>query len=195
MVPAYAVMDVGFAALLGVQGEPATYTPAGGQPVAVTVLFNEAQTVIDPQTQTSTTKPVARAWSSSMPNARNGDRLSIRGVAYYLTEPQIDGYGTTNLFLSRDTQVPIAPSGLTVVNEANKARLNWTRNANNETNVEVWSYNTTGDPIFVLIATLATGVATYLDTASFLPGETFTYKVRNINGAGPSPFSNQASIS
>lgn len=189
MTQAQAVLDIGFAALLDTHGEPATYYPAGGYPPGVdaesstvTVIFDEDSVVIDPETMTSSLAPRAMTWTSDIPTARNGDRLELRGTVYNVLHAKVDGVGMTALTLSRGIQVPLAPSSLGVELIDGQAVLSWTRNATNNSAVEVWHDDRSG---WALLATLAAGVTTYTHTASMSNG----YKVRNTNQSGPSPFS------
>lgn len=191
MTQAQAVLDVGFASLLVVHGEPATYTPAGGAASTIQVIFDEAGKVIDPETQIISTRPQARAWSYQVSSPEKA-RLAVAGVTYNVLEGMVDGLGTTLMPLSRDTQIPIAPSGMVgslflgVI-----PQLDWARNASNNTAVEIW--RATGSGASALFTSQAAGVITLQDL-TVSSGTTYRYKVRNTNVSGPSPFSNEVSI-
>lgn len=190
MTQAQAVLDTGFAAHLAVHGETATFTPAGGAASSIQVIFDEAAEIADPQTGILTTAPQARAWSSQVPSPDNG-RLALGGVTYNVVLAKADGLGVTHMTLSRDTMIPIAPSGLTGIVNGGFPQLDWVRNATNNTAVEVW--RATGAGSFALLTTLSAATVSYQDGSAFV-GNTYHYKVRNTNGSGPSPFSNQVSV-
>lgn len=187
MTQAEAVLNTGFEMHLAVHGETATFTPAGGTASSIQVIFDEAAEVADPQTGILTTAPQARTWSANAPSADRG-RLVARGVTYNILLAKEDGFGVTHMMLSRNTEIPVAPSGLSVINEGGKPRLNWTRNATNNTAVEVWR-QLLGDWFY--LTTLADNAVTYLDTSA-ASGFAYSYRVRNTNQSGPSPDSNVA---
>lgn len=176
----------GFQALLGVSGVKATYFPAGGlaaDEIIVRGDFLERYERLDPLTlQVIGTNPAFGLVTDIAPNAQQGDRLLIAGTYFHVIEPQVDGLGVTVLILSRDTQVPIAPSRLNAQMNLGQIELAWTRNANNNTAVEVWS-DPDGDGIFTRLATLGAGITTHTDS-----GLAVGYRIRNTNKVGPSPF-------
>lgn len=182
MTQAEAVLSAGFESHLAIHGESAAFTPPGGTASTITVIFDEAAEIVDPQSGILTTKPQARCRSSDVALAQNG-RLAVRGVTYNVLMAKVDGLGNTYLTLSRDKQVPSAPSALSIELVLGRAVLSWTRTATNNTAVEVWSANSISEG-FTRIAVLNPNVETYQDAAV-----TPLYKVRNTNKAGPSAFS------
>jgi len=192
MTAATAALDVGFAALLAHHGEAATYTPAGGAAVAITAIFDEKTQIIEPQTGIVTTAPTVRTWTSSTPAAKMGDRIArpSTGVTYNVLRVEPDGISSTILILSRDTQIPVAPSGLLGTLPDIFPNLNWTRNATNNTAVEVWRAEGAG--AFSRLEVLGAAITTYEDVN--VSQLTYRYKIRNTNLSGPSPFSNEVQI-
>lgn len=86
---------------------------------------------------------------------------------------------------------PTAPSSLVATLIANGVKLDWTDNSTNETGFEIW-LSINGDDSF-LLKTVASGVVTFSDMR-FLT-DSLVYKVRAINGAAASAFSNTQTIS
>ncbi len=180
----------GFQALLGVAGVPATYYPAGGlesDELTVRGYFLERYERFDPLTlQVIGTAPAFELVYDDLPNALDGDRLYIpsKGLSYNVIEAKRnhDGVGKTLLILSRGGALPIAPSRLNAQLNMGNIELGWTRNATNNTAVEVWS-DADGDGNYVRIATLAAGAVTHSDSALAVG-----YKIRNTNKSGPSRF-------
>lgn len=85
------------------------------------------------------------------------------------------------------TTPPLAPSNLTATLQGPPPtiRLNWTDNANNETNFVVQQSVNNG--AFSTIATLGANVVTFT-TPTLTPGSTYSYQVQATNGAGASAF-------
>ena len=72
---------------------------------------------------------------------------------------------------------------------ASRIDLAWTDNATNETGVEI--ERKTGDGGFQPFRSLGPNTTAYEDT-SVSPGVAYTYRVRAVNGAGGSSYSNEA---
>ena len=184
-------LSQGFQSLLAAAGVDATYLPAGGlgaDEITVRGDFLERYERIDAATLLVVgTSPAFECVADDVPNAQQGDRLLIGGTYYHATEARRDhdGAGNTLFILSRDTALPIAPSRLGVELSNGQAVLSWTRNATNNTAVEVW-YDVDGDGEFTKLATLAAGTTTYTDTSG---APAIAYRLRNTNKSGPSPFS------
>jgi hypothetical protein len=87
--------------------------------------------------------------------------------------------------------LPAAPSGLTA-NAASSTRidLSWTDNASNELGFSV--ERATGGGAFAAIASVGPDATGYADTG-VASSTTYSYRVRAVNGAGSSPYSNVAS--
>jgi FtsP/CotA-like multicopper oxidase with cupredoxin domain len=85
------------------------------------------------------------------------------------------------------TTPPLAPSNLTaaLLGPPPTIRLNWTDNANNETNYVVQQSVNGG--AMATIATLGANVVTFT-TPTLTPGSTYSYQVQAVNTAGPSAF-------
>ena len=87
---------------------------------------------------------------------------------------------------------PAAPTGLTATAiSASRIDLDWTDNADNEANFEIErSTDGSGGP-FSLLDTVSANTTTYQDTG--LSAETgYCYRVRAVNAAGPSAFTDVA---
>lgn len=89
---------------------------------------------------------------------------------------------------------PAAPSGLTANLRAGAIVLDWQDNATDERayTVERAEYTATGWTPFATLATLPANSITYADGA--FAARSYTYRVRAENAAGPSGYSNTASI-
>lgn len=90
--------------LMEVFGEPVTYTPAGGSPISLTAVFDEAYTpvqlVADPSVMS--VMPVLGVQLSQMPvgydpeNAQ-GDQFTVRGHTYVVKAGKPDSHGAARL--------------------------------------------------------------------------------------------------
>lgn len=90
------------------------------------------------------------------------------------------------------TTPPVAPSNLQVAVSASQAiQVTWNDNAGNEQSQEL--ERSTDGINFVKIATLASDINIYADS-NFEAGNTYSYRVKALNGNGSSPYSNTASI-
>ncbi len=88
-------------------------------------------------------------------------------------------------------QPPADPSGLTATaNGASQIDLAWTDNSSNEDNFKIERH--AGDGNFAEIATVGADVTSFGDTGLSV-STTYTYRVRAVNGAGNSGYSNEAS--
>lgn len=86
---------------------------------------------------------------------------------------------------------PVAPTVLSAqVISKTQINVSWTDNSANETGFELYR-STNDNSNFRLWATLAAGVTSYQDTGLFA-NVTYYYKVRSINAANQSAFSNEA---
>jgi hypothetical protein len=88
--------------------------------------------------------------------------------------------------------LPAAPSGLTAT-AVSRSRIDlaWQDNSANETGFQIERSRSGG--AFSLIATATPGATSYSDTDGLTPNKTYTYRVRAVNGAGSSAYSNTAS--
>lgn len=88
--------------------------------------------------------------------------------------------------------LPAAPSGLTATAiSRSRIDLAWQDNSSNETGFQI--ERSRSGSAFSLIATTAAGAATYSDTSGLTPNKLYSYRVRAINTAGSSAYSNTAS--
>lgn len=177
----------GLQALFSAAGVDVTYYPAGGLEADEATIrgdFIERYERMDPVTmQLIGTSPAFHASEDDISDAKQGDRLLIDGDYFHVIEPQTDSAGGVLLILSRETQIPIAPSRLNAELSMGQIVLAWTRNASNNTAVEVWTSN--DGSTWVRLDALAAGVTTYTDESGSVAQ---MYKVRNTNKSGPSPF-------
>jgi len=70
------------------------YTPAGGSPLSLMAVFDDAHLRVDPGTGApiSSTNPIMGIRNSDLPAApRKGDTVLVRGVRYRVIEAQPDG--------------------------------------------------------------------------------------------------------
>ena len=88
--------------------------------------------------------------------------------------------------------LPAAPSGLaaTAVSRS-RIDLAWQDNSANETGFQIERSRSGG--AFSLIATATPGATSHSDTDGLTPNKTYTYRVRAVNAAGSSAYSNTAS--
>ena len=82
-------------------GESATYTPAGGPSVDITVLFDHEYLNVDATggVVVESVHPTVLARTSDVPNAAHGESLVIGPEVYYIVGVQPDGQGMTQLIL------------------------------------------------------------------------------------------------
>jgi len=88
---------------------------------------------------------------------------------------------------------PTAPSGLVAqgTSTTSTATINWTDNAANEDNYQVYR-STVNNTNYLLLATLPANTHSFKDIGLFA-NAVYYYKVRAINAGGPSAFSNEDS--
>jgi len=87
---------------------------------------------------------------------------------------------------------PSAPSSLSAtINAASNIALNWSDNSFNETGFEV--QRGTDGINYTPLATTAADATSFIDV-NFVRGTTYHYKVRAVNAAGPSVFTNPVQI-
>lgn len=83
-------------------GEPVTYTHLGGNPYTTTGIFEAATEQVDPDTGVailSNQPMISFKLSALQAIPRQNDRVTIRGKAYQVVEPEFDGQGTVTLRL------------------------------------------------------------------------------------------------
>jgi serine protease len=107
-----------------------------------------------------------------------------------------DNYGAKSSATTTATirsPLPDAPSGLVASSPRNsEVGLRWTDNSANEQNFEVYR-STSSSSGFVQVATLGANTTAYTDR-QVQKKTTYYYRVRALNGAGPSAYSNTANI-
>ena len=82
-----------------------TYTPQGGGPSTIKVVFeNQYQSIemLSEGVGVESTGPAATCKTSDVSTAKHGDTLAISGKIYYINGVQPDGTGLTRLLLSED---------------------------------------------------------------------------------------------
>ena len=103
--------------------------------------------------------------------------------------------GSSNIatFGSTAPSTPAAPTNLSATLQAGpQALLTWTDNSTNESGFVI--ERSVNGGIFSVLAQVGAGVVTYIDT-TISSGSTFTYRVKAVNSAGSSAYSNTASVS
>jgi len=83
----------------GDMGEPATYTPNGGDPSPITVLFSREFVAIE---GVETMRPVVTAKTSDVSTAKADDSVSLAAGTFTVFGVQDDGTGLTTLILTAD---------------------------------------------------------------------------------------------
>ena len=93
--------DVERRSLLADFGVVATYTPSGGAPPPITVLFAKAYIGVDAtgEVVVESSNPKATALTSDVPTADHAATLVIDSVIYNVVGVQPDGQGMTELIL------------------------------------------------------------------------------------------------
>ena len=85
-------------------GVAATYTPSGGSPATVNGIFDNAFFEVQSGGEVSIAmeQPTFVCRTSEVPNATEGDALTVNTVAHTVRVVQVDGVGTTTLILEQD---------------------------------------------------------------------------------------------
>lgn len=125
---------------------------------------------------------------------------NVNEGAAFPTMAATSGYSNEVIVGQVPAQSPAAPSNLTSTVQAGpQVYLTWTDNANNETGFVIERATGDGDPATLSFAMIAvvdprngTGSMSYAD-ATVMPGNAYTYRVKALNGAGASAYSNLAS--
>lgn len=88
-------------ALLADFGSSATYTPSGGSPSTITVIYDEPYLGVDPDGQVAveSKNPTCLAKTSDVSDATHGATLVISSTTYNVVGVQPDGTGITILEL------------------------------------------------------------------------------------------------
>jgi hypothetical protein len=95
-----AAMTSATVAMINSIGLSATYTSDSGIPASITVLFdNDYQGIDLASGQIMSSGPAAYCKSSDVPNATQGDEMTINGVLYTVIGIEPDGTGLTILRL------------------------------------------------------------------------------------------------
>lgn len=98
--------DAGFATF----GEPATFMPAAGSPVAVTVVVNRGVTRGGPGDLGSRTgQTTARLRRSDVALPKEKDKIEIAGTTYELKVPELDELGILWMLDLRKAPTPPGP--------------------------------------------------------------------------------------
>lgn len=91
------------APLHAVFGEPVTFIPAVGSPIAAVGIFDEAYRQIDiadGQAVTTECPVLGIRVSAFQPLPKQGDQVNVRGTAYTIREVQLDSHGGAKLLLN-----------------------------------------------------------------------------------------------
>jgi alpha-tubulin suppressor-like RCC1 family protein len=121
----------------------------------------------------------------------NGLSCDIR---YYYRVQAYNNYGNSFSNIASATPTVFAPSILNLqVISSTRVDLSWQDNAIDETGFKIErSINTNTD--YTLLATFGANVTSYSDTAGFVPGTTYYYRVWSYNSFGNSLYSNEANV-
>lgn len=113
----------------------------------------------------------------------------LKVIRWDVSSPFCDPVSATTLY------TPVAPSGLTVTpvmfGQNPSLRLNWTDNSDNETNFVIAVKIGAGS--FSDVDQTAANAVSY-NYIPFTPGQTYTFKVKAINGSLESAYSNEVEI-
>ena len=102
-------------------------------------------------------------------------------------------YSNIATFGSTAPSTPAAPTNLTATLQAGpQALLTWTDNSTNETGFVI--ERSVNGGIFSVLGQVGTGIVSFTDP-TISAGSTFTYRVKAVNSAGSSAYSNTASVS
>jgi hypothetical protein len=98
-----AAMIRGTAHMINTMGKLATYTPQGGSPKAITILFDDEYLGLDLEAgSVSTTGPAAYCKSEDITDAQKGDSFTVDGTSYTVRDPpQPDGTGMEIVMLKK----------------------------------------------------------------------------------------------
>ena len=86
--------------------DAATYTPSGGSPASVVVLFEAPYSPTNPLTgfEYENAAAMALGKTTDFASAKTGDTLIVSGTTYYVIGVHPDGLGMTALILSLEAQ-------------------------------------------------------------------------------------------
>ncbi len=83
-------------------GQAVTYTPSGGAPVAITVIFDPENVGFDAYSEAPDNEAAtALCKTSDVPGAGHKDTLLIAGVTYEVRTVEVGPAGTTTLTLNK----------------------------------------------------------------------------------------------
>ncbi|MGB7157341.1 MAG: fibronectin type III domain-containing protein [Tepidisphaeraceae bacterium] len=147
--------------------------------------------------------PTTRTWrlGTPMPTARHATVAILHlGKVYVVGGGVVRGTSFSNVVEVLDLQPngtptpPAAPSILRATGASpSQVNLTWTDNSANETGFQIQRKTGTGGN-YATIFTAGANATSYVDAdASLLPGTQYIYRVRAVNGAGTSAFSNEDS--
>ncbi len=128
---------------------------------------------------------IGDTWDYSDPNLNNG--------AAFPTLNLDSAPSNVATFGSTAPSTPAAPSNLSATLQAGpQALLTWTDNSTNESGFVI--ERSVNGGTFSVLGQVGAGIVSFTDT-SITAGSTFTYRVKAVNSAGSSAYSNTASVS
>jgi FtsP/CotA-like multicopper oxidase with cupredoxin domain len=128
---------------------------------------------------------IGDTWDYSDPNLNEG--ASFPTLNLYSIYSDVATFGTAAL------TPPAAPTNLTATLQVGpQAMLTWIDNSNDETGFVI--ERSVDGSIFSILAQVGTGITSYTDS-TISAGSTFTYRVKAVNSAGSSTYSNTATVS
>lgn len=135
--------------------------------------------------------------SVETPNATSFQNTGLTaGTTYRYRVRAYNASGTSGAsnVATAGTNTPAAPSGLAAVTiAAGRIDLTWTENADNEVSLRVERCDGPGCTTFVEIASLGIDAASYSDLTTVV-NTTYRYRVRAVNNAGSSAYSDIADV-
>jgi len=174
----------------------------------------ERATIVNKKVGTYSPLPIVLPDLTSQPNIpANGSKFLVSGQIQYIDRTATTGISYSYRVIaynaagnSTSSAVPGAPPALpnaapviltAVLQAGPQILLTWTDKATNETGFVIERAIGSGTLTFTTLATpgpkSGTGIVTYTDTA-IGAGKTYTYRVKAVNAAGSSAYTNTASV-
>ena len=162
--------------------------------LAVVVTLSATAAAGQSVTYTIRTSPANGALSGTAPNLVYTPRVGFVGADSFTFQPK-DAYsfgsvGTVSIAVVPQSP-PLAPSDLVAGLGASTVNLSWTDSSQNETGFEIERAVDKGQP--KLLAVVGANTSVYVD-GTVSKNKSYSYRIRAINAAGKSPYSNTATV-